>query len=181
MISGPAAGFRDNARDHHTANRRPLFGLRRRPGRLALTIFRLPLSAYRHNAGPAAGRTFVAFTHIGRKTGQPHETVAMVLRDDRVAREVVICAGWGPQTDWYRNLQTHPAAKVQLGGSTFGAEARFLSDEEAFDVIASFRRDHPLRVRFFTAALDWGNFSDDEQVREFIRTHPFVGFRPASG
>src|SRR4051812_31813693 len=58
---------------------RPLFGWRRKPGRLVLAVFRLPLTAYRHNAGPAVGHTFVAFTHTGRKTGRPHDTVAMVL------------------------------------------------------------------------------------------------------
>ena len=97
--------------------RRSLFGLRRKPGRLAVAVFRLPLKAYQHNAGPAAGRTFVMFTHVGRKTGQPHQTVAMVLRDNTATGEAVICAGWGPHTDWYRNLQAHPAVKVQLGGT----------------------------------------------------------------
>ena len=98
--------------------RRPLFALRRKPGRLAVAVFRLPLKAYQHNAGPAVGRTFVMFTHVGRKTGQPHQTVAMVLRDNTATGEAVICAGWGPHTDWYRNLQAHPAVKVQLGGQT---------------------------------------------------------------
>ena len=99
--------------------RRPLFELRRRPGRLAVAFFRLPLKAYQHNAGPALGRTFVTFTHVGRKTGQPHQTVAMVLGDNTATGEAVICAGWGPHTDWYRNLQAHPAVNVQLGGQTF--------------------------------------------------------------
>ena len=54
--------------------RRPLLGLRRKPGRLALMVFRLPLKAYQHNAGPAVGRTFVAFTHVGRKTGRRYQT-----------------------------------------------------------------------------------------------------------
>ena len=58
-------------------------------------LFRLPLKAYGHNAGPAVGRTFLAFAHVGRKTGQPYQTVAMVLRDDKVTGEAVICAGWG--------------------------------------------------------------------------------------
>jgi hypothetical protein len=31
--------------------RKPLLGLRRKPGRLALAAFRMPLRAYRHDAG----------------------------------------------------------------------------------------------------------------------------------
>lgn len=80
----------------YVAQRRPLLGLRRKPGRLALALFRMPLRAYRHNAGWMLGRTFVEFTHLGRNTGQPHQTVAMVLRYDEVTRESVICAARGP-------------------------------------------------------------------------------------
>lgn len=160
---------------------RPLWGLRRRPGRLAATFFRLPLTAYRHGVGPAVGRTFLAFTHIGRRTGQPHRTVAMVLRHDAATGEVVIVAGWGPQSDWYRNIRIRPAVQVQVGGQTFTPEQRFLPDEESFDVVARFRREHPHRVRFFSTVLGWGDLRDDARVREFVRSHPFVAFRPATG
>ncbi|HEV7211912.1 MAG TPA: nitroreductase family deazaflavin-dependent oxidoreductase [Blastococcus sp.] len=159
-------------------SRRPRFGLRRRPGRLAAGLFRLPLKAYQHNAGPAVGRTFLAFTHVGRATGRPHRTVAMVLRYATAAREAVIVSAWGPQTDWYRNLQAHPAVQVQLGGQTFPPRQRFLTEEEAIEVAGRFRREHPHRLRFFSV-LGWGDLTDDERLRQFVRTHPFVAFRPA--
>jgi deazaflavin-dependent oxidoreductase (nitroreductase family) len=159
---------------------RPLLGLRRRPGRLAAAFFRLPLKAYQRNVGPAVGRTFLAFTHVGRKTGRPHDTVAMVLRCDEATGEAVIVAGWGPRTDWYRNLQAHPAVKAHLGGQTFTPQQRFLSAEEAFDVARQFRREHPHRLRFFSIVLGWGDLRDDTRMREFIDTHPFVAFRPGA-
>ena len=68
---------------------RPMFGLRRRPGRLALALFRLPLNAYRHNAGGLLGHTFLQFTHIGRKSGRPYDSVAMVMRYDQASHEAV--------------------------------------------------------------------------------------------
>jgi deazaflavin-dependent oxidoreductase (nitroreductase family) len=162
-----------------TGQDRPLLGLRRKPGRLPLALFRLPLKAYQHNAGPAVGRTFVAFTHLGRKTGRPHQAVAMVLRYDRGSGETVICAAWGPQSDWYRNLQAHPAVNLQLGGQTFVPQQRFLTEDEAFDVAVGFRRDHPHRLRLLSRVLGWGDLREDAAVREFVRDHPFVAFRPA--
>ena len=162
-----------------TDTHRPVFGLRRKPGRLAVAFFRLPLKAYQHHAGPAMGRTFVMFTHMGRKTGQPHQTVAMVLYDNKTTGEAVICAAWGPRTDWYRNVQAHPAVKVQMGGDTFTPQQRFLTEQEAFDVATHFRCEHPHRLRFFSTVLSWGDLRDDTQVREFVRTHPFVAFRPS--
>jgi deazaflavin-dependent oxidoreductase (nitroreductase family) len=125
------------------------------------------------------GRTFVAFTHIGRKTGQPHQAVAMVLRYDKATGEAVICAAWGPQTDWYRNLQASPAGQVQLGGQTFTPQQRFLPGDEAFEVAVAFRREHPHRLRLLARILGWGDLGDDAALRTFIAGHPFVAFRPS--
>ena len=159
---------------------KPLLGLRRKPGRLALAVFRMPLRAYHHDAGWLLGHTFMEFVHTGRKTGQRYETVAMVLRYDADAHEAVICAGWGPDSDWVRNLRAGPAAQVRLGRESFTPQHRFLSDEEAFDVVAQFRREHPRRVWLISTILGWGDLRDDTAVRGFIRTHPFLAFRPAT-
>lgn len=159
---------------------RPLLGLRRKPGRLALAVFRMPLNAYRHDAGWVLGRTFLEFTHVGRRTGQPHDAVAMVLRYDELHREAVICSGWGPQTDWFQNLRAGPAVTVRLGRGSFTPVQRFLTDDEAFDVVVHFRTQHPHRLRLITSILGWGDLRDDDAAREFVRTHPFVAFRPAA-
>ncbi|GAA4286865.1 nitroreductase family deazaflavin-dependent oxidoreductase [Georgenia daeguensis] len=160
---------------------RPLLGLRHRPGRLALAVFRLPLNAYRHDAGWLLGRTFLRLTHVGRRSGRPHEAVAMVLHVDDATVEAFICAGWGKETDWVKNLRAGPALNVQIGRQSFHPHHRFLTDDEAFEVVVRFRREHPYRVRLFEAVLGWGDLNDDATVREFIRTHPFVGLRPAAG
>jgi deazaflavin-dependent oxidoreductase (nitroreductase family) len=161
-------------------NDRPLLGLRRRPGRLALAVFRKPHNAYRHGAGALLGRTFLQLTHVGRKTGLPHNAVAMVLTYDETSREAVTCAAWGPETDWIRNLRASPAVEVQLGRELFAPKHRFLSDDEAFDVATRFRRQHPHRLRLISSILGWGDLRDDARVRRFVQTHPFVAFRPAA-
>lgn len=159
---------------------RPLLGLRHKPGRFALSFMRMPLRAYRHDAGAMFGRTFLEFTHIGRKTGQPHDAVAMVLRYDHASREAVICAAWGPTSDWYRNLEAGPATTARLGRETFTPMHRFLTDEEAFDALTQFRQAHPLRLRLITRILGWGDLDEAERVREFVHQHPFVAFCPAN-
>ena len=84
---------------------RPVLGFRRRPGRLALAVFRSPLPLYRAGWGRLLGHTFLVLTHVGRRTGAPHDTAAMVLAEDRTTGEVVICSMWGPKADWIRNLR----------------------------------------------------------------------------
>lgn len=159
---------------------RPMLGLRRRPGRLALALFRLPLNAYRHEAGWLLGHTFLQFTHIGRKSGLPYDSVAMVMRYDHASQEAVICAAWGPETDWVRNLRSGQAMKVQIGRESFTPDHRFLTDDEAFEVAVQFRREHPRRLRLISTILGWGDLRDDPTVRQFIHSHPFIAFRPAA-
>jgi deazaflavin-dependent oxidoreductase (nitroreductase family) len=157
---------------------RPLLGLRRTPGRLALALFRMPLRAFRHGKGWMLGRTFLMLVHVGRRTGQPHEMVAMVLGDDPVTGELVICSGWGPDVDWLQNLHAGPAREVRICRDRFAPEHRFLSEDEAVAVAAAFRRRHPWRVRLASAILGWGNLFDDAALPDFVRQHPFVGLRP---
>jgi deazaflavin-dependent oxidoreductase (nitroreductase family) len=106
---------------------KPLLGLRRRPGRLALAVFRLPLPLYRRGWGGRLGHTFLLLVHAGRKTGKPHSTTAMVLRYDPQTREAVICSAWGKDTDWIRNIRARPALRVQIGRESFTPQQRFLS------------------------------------------------------
>jgi hypothetical protein len=101
----------DSAPSQHT---RPLLGQRGRPGRLALAVFRQPLVLYRHGWGRLLGRTFMLLVHAGRKAGQPHPMTAMVMRYDPTSREVVIFSGWGPTSDWVRDIRARPALRVLL-------------------------------------------------------------------
>ena len=159
--------------------RRPLLGLRRRPGRAALVLMRMPLRAYRHDAGWMLGRTFIAFTHVGRKSGRRYEAVAMVLGYEASTGEAVVCAVWGPKTDWYLNLRAGPCSRAWLGGDTFEPEVRFLTDPEAVAVATRFRREHPYRLRLMSRIMGWGDLRDDATVRDFVQGRPFLGFRPA--
>jgi hypothetical protein len=67
---------------------RPLLGLRRQPGRLALRFMRMPLLAFRHDKGQLLGHAFVEFTHLGRKGGKAYQAVA------------VVCATTTPRVRW---------------------------------------------------------------------------------
>jgi deazaflavin-dependent oxidoreductase (nitroreductase family) len=158
---------------------KPLLGVRRRPGRFALTIFSLPLPLYRRGWGWMLGHTFLLLVHAGRKTGRPHATVAMALRYDRQTRETVICSAWGDNTDWVRNIRVRPALRVRIGRESFTPEQRFLSEDESFAVAVEFRRRHPWRLRLISSILGWGDLRSDAAAREFVRSRPFVSFRPA--
>jgi deazaflavin-dependent oxidoreductase (nitroreductase family) len=139
----------------------------------------MPQHLYRRGWGWVLGRTFLLLVHVGRTTGRPHSTVAMVLADDGGTGEVVICSGWGPEADWVRNLRARPAREVCIGRERFVPEHRFLTDDEAVAVGVEFRRRHPRRLRLVSRILGWGDLRRDDAVREFVRHHPFVVLWPA--
>jgi deazaflavin-dependent oxidoreductase (nitroreductase family) len=163
----------------HGGRERPLLGLRRRPGRLALAVFRLPLVLYRRGWGRLLGRTFMLLVHAGRRTGQPHEMTAMVMSYDPRTREVVIFSGWGPGSDWVRNLRAGPALRVEVGKESYTPQHRFLSEEESVAVASAFVRRHPYRHLLARRILGWPDLRVEAALREFVRTHPFVSLRPA--
>ena len=165
----------------HPADRaaKPLLGLRRKPGRLALAVFRLPLPLYRRGWGWLLGHTFLLLVHAGRKTGKPHSATAMVLRYDPQTREAVIFSAWGQDTDWIRNIRVRPALQVQIGRESFTPQQRFLSEDESVAVVAGFRRRHPWRLRLATSIMGWEDLRSDAAAREFVSTRPFVSLRPA--
>ena len=160
---------------------RGLLGLRRVPGRLALWVFRFPLRIYRRGSGWMLGRTFLMFEHIGRRTGKRHQAVAMVLADDPLTGELVICSGWGPHVDWVRNLRAGPATEVQIGRDRFVPAHRFLPEDEAVAVGRAFRARHGGRLRLASTLLGWGDLSTDQAIRAFVQGHPFVAFRREAG
>lgn len=164
---------------HRTGRRAvPFFGLRRRPGRIALAVFRLPLRLYRRGWGWLLGGTFLLLVHAGRKTGRRYSTVAMVLSHDPRTREAVICSAWGQDTDWICNIRAHPALRVQIGRDSFTPGQRFLSAEESMAVVAGFRRRHPHRMHLIASVLGWGDLRSEATARDFVRTRPFVSLWP---
>jgi deazaflavin-dependent oxidoreductase (nitroreductase family) len=158
---------------------KPLLGVRGRPGRLALAVFRLPLPLYQRGWGWLLGRTFLLVTHAGRKTGKRRETVAMTLAYDPRTHEAVIFSGWGPNADWIRNIRANPALRIQIGRESYTPEQRFLSEDESLAVVVEFQRRHRWRVRLAALILGWGDLTSETAVRGFVRSHPFVSFRPA--
>jgi deazaflavin-dependent oxidoreductase (nitroreductase family) len=162
---------------HHA---RPLLGLRRQPGRIALMFMRLPRPLYHRGWGRFLGDTFLLIAHQGRKTGKRRETVAMALTHDPATGEAVVCSAWGPNTEWLQNLRAHPALEIEIGRERYVPEQRFLAEDEAVAVALAFRRRHPWRLRLFATILGWGDLSSEQAMRELVHGRPFVAFRPST-
>ena len=70
------------------------------------------------------GSTILLLTTTGRKTGKP-STTPLIFDFDGDNPVIVASKGGAPEhPGWYRNLQKHPEAEVQIKGDTFRVRAR---------------------------------------------------------
>lgn len=73
-----------------------------------------------------AGRSSVEITTVGRRTGREHtRPIWFVVSDGRI----LVQAGRDGRTDWYRNLEKTPLARVRQGDYVFRVRATPVTDE----------------------------------------------------
>jgi deazaflavin-dependent oxidoreductase (nitroreductase family) len=71
-----------------------------------------------------AGKQTVSLTHLGRKSGQPHQvTIWFVSHGDKVYLGTA-----NVSRQWVRNVQRTPQVKLSISGETFQGSARFLAE-----------------------------------------------------
>jgi deazaflavin-dependent oxidoreductase (nitroreductase family) len=123
------------------------FVTKRPPQGLLRLMLRLPIWIYRLRLGWLLGNSFLLLTHVGRKTGLPHQTVVEVVSHNSTNDRYVIASGWGEKSDWFRNIQKTPEVRVQVGRRNFQAHATILSVAEAEEVLLNYARKHPAAFR----------------------------------
>ncbi|GAA4582586.1 nitroreductase family deazaflavin-dependent oxidoreductase [Planotetraspora phitsanulokensis] len=100
--------------------------------------------------GPFEGRPILLLTTRGRRTGRPHTTPMMYMRDGDRLVAFASNAGAAAHTDWFHNLLAEPKVTVEIGPEVYIATATVTSGEE--------------RDRLWTAAKrDYSFFSDHEK------------------
>jgi deazaflavin-dependent oxidoreductase (nitroreductase family) len=124
-----------------------------RPGPLLRRALKLPLLMYRVGLGWLFGHHLARVTHVGRRSGRIRQTVVEVLRYDPRTRELVVAAGWGGQTGWYRNVQAADALEVRSGRTAYRPTRRLLSADETYDEVRAYIRQHPWLARLVLTVL----------------------------
>lgn len=74
-----------------------------------------------------AGEAYCYLTTTGRITGRPHE---IEIWFGLVGNTCYLLSGGRDKSDWVKNLMRNPSVTVRIGGQTFRAAARIVTDEE---------------------------------------------------
>jgi deazaflavin-dependent oxidoreductase (nitroreductase family) len=139
---------------------------------------RLPVWLYRLGLGRLLGHRFLLLTHHGRRSGRVHQTMLEVVRYNPVTHESTVAAAWGDRADWYRNLQAHPALRVQTAGVRYTPAQRFLSPEEVVAVLRGYQRAHPIAAWVGAHLLGIAFTRPASRLSGAGPPLPMVAFRP---
>ena len=111
---------------------------RGRPNAFRKWFFKSPVSMYRGPVGEVMSkRCIMMLTTTGRKSGLPRTNGVSFMP---AGNNYIIFAGWGIQSDWYKNLLANPEVTIQVGSKKIKATARPIEDPER-------RRDLMLQMR----------------------------------
>ena len=142
-------------------------------------LLRAPIWLYRLGLGSLLGDRFLMLTHIGRKSGQPRQSVLEVIRHDQQTDSFVIASGWGEKADWLRNIQKNPNVLVQSRGRRFEATAAFLSPEQAASVVREYATRYPAAFRALAGRMIGQPLTGTEaDYHALARAIPFILLRP---
>jgi deazaflavin-dependent oxidoreductase (nitroreductase family) len=127
------------------------------------------------------GRRFLRLTHTGRRSGRSFHTVLEVVAH-RSGGEFFVVSGFGPRSDWLRNLEAGGPATVRVSGRSFPVDHRRLDEAEALAVFAAYERRHrvirPLVHRSLSWLLGWPYHGTGTDRRRLVAQLPVIGLRP---
>jgi deazaflavin-dependent oxidoreductase (nitroreductase family) len=103
-----------------------LRGVFRRLNRGMVLMFRLGLEPW-FMLWPAASGVVLVLVHTGRRTGRTRRTP---LNYAIVDGDVHCLAGFGPTSDWYRNVLADPSVEVWMPDGWWAGEAEDVSDRD---------------------------------------------------
>ncbi|WP_255687417.1 nitroreductase family deazaflavin-dependent oxidoreductase [Pseudonocardia sp. TRM90224] len=128
------------------------------------------------------GNRFLCLTHVGRRSGRRYRTVLEVIGADPASGEMMVIAGLGPSSDWYRNVQAGPAVEVSVGSRRFAPTHRTLDEAEAVAVLAGYERRNrwltPVLRPVLSRLLGWRYDGSAAARRRMAGQLPVVALRP---
>ena len=140
-------------------------------------LFKMPILQYQLGMGWMIGKYVLLLTTTGRKSGKPRHT-PLEYEYDREKDRYRIAAGWGGNTDWYKNLKANPRVTVQVGRRKFTTVAEIASDEEVAQFMMGVSKRHPRMDQ------TWNRWSDkpvDGTFESYVHAakfFPSVWLRP---
>ncbi|MBI9047132.1 MAG: nitroreductase family deazaflavin-dependent oxidoreductase [Anaerolineaceae bacterium] len=132
-------------------------------------FFRLPVYFYRIGLGWLLGKRFVLINHLGRKSGLQRQTVEEVVERENGTDNVIVVAGYGEQTQWYKNLKEQPETTIQIGNQKYSVAVDLLNPEDGEDIISRFMERHGKLTGQLFSMIGYEWDGTEKRAREIAR------------
>jgi deazaflavin-dependent oxidoreductase (nitroreductase family) len=122
-------------------------------------FFRAPMWLWRMGLAPLMRSRFCVLTCWGRKSGEPRHTILEWVED---GGRIHLGAGWGPRSQWVRNILANPLVTVDSGLGTIRGRALRMSDGDVMRRLYPHMKKSPVWDQY---CASWGvDGSDPEDV-----------------
>lgn len=113
-------------------------------------FFRAPLWLWRMGLGPLLRPRFCILTTWGRRSRKPRHAMLEWVAD---GGRVHLGAGWGPRSQWVRNLLQDPNVTVQSGLGTIRGRAARMTDGDVMRRLFPHMKKSPVWEQY---CASWG-------------------------
>ena len=135
-----------------------------------------PVMAYRRGLGPLIGKLILLLTTTGRKSGLKRLTP---LQYEKIGNDYYVGAGYGPKSDWYRNVLADPHVHVRVKRLSFDAIAEPVTDPDRIADFLAYRLNrHPLMIGLMLHKDGLPMRPNREQLKEYAKRVPMLVLHP---
>ena len=148
------------------------------PNGLTRLAFRAPILLYNLGLGWVLGYRFVLLTHVGRRSGLPHQTVLEIVRYEKAPGGCVVASGWGARSDWFHNVTANPNIIIQIRNKRTSATAERLLPGVGAQEMLDYAHRHPLALRELAGFMGYRLDGTDQDIRALGSMIPMFLFKP---
>lgn len=141
-------------------------------------LWRIPIFFYRVGLGGLLGKRFLLLNHKGRKTGVLRQAVIEIVKFDREKQSYYSVSGFGPGSDWYKNLLAGPDVTIQVGSKKLSVHAVQVPAQQAEDVLVDYNHRYPGALKELSRILGYEIDNSEEDVRFLASIVPMICFEP---
>lgn len=117
-------------------------------------LMRAPIPLLRLRLGWMLGNRFLLLETRGRRSGRRRWTALEIpLRDP--PDTWYLASGWGPESDWYRNVAARPFATATIGFRRFECAVDVVGPDASAGLMARYAREHPRAALALASAVGW--------------------------
>ncbi len=119
------------------------------PTGLNRLFYRFPILLFKIGLGGIMGKRALLLNHIGRKSGLARQAVLEVVHYEEKSKSYIINAGFGPKSDWYKNLMASPETSIQIGRNKKNIIAKEIPKQKGGNILLNFIKAHPAEAGLF--------------------------------